>query len=821
LGDKTLISIFLAAALSSTALVAPDVDAAEPQSAPSADTVTTGVAKGRDRLDSATSTSSLKAAEVDKLAPRSIGELLRDVPGIRSESATGEGLISLSVRGLPLASSGIKFVQLQEDGLPVLEFGDMQGLGADGMVRADLNLAQVEVIRGGSASTFASNSPGGLINFISKTGESEGGAIALTAGLDYGEYRVDADQGGQLGDTWRYHIGGFYRRGEGPRTAGYDAQRGGQVKLNLTKTFASGYVRLYGKYLDDRTPFYDVVPMRATGSDRHPAPRPVAGFEIGSGAMLSRSIRDVLVLDGANQPVVHDIGDGQRTRSMSGGVEAQIDVADWTVTERFRVSSVAGALVSPFATMFLPATRAAQRAGADGRLSYANGPLSGHAIGNPAGLNGNGLVGLLSILDLRIRDYGNVTSDTRASRIWTLGDGELTLTGGFYAARQTLDRDTLWSTMLSDVRGDGKAALVDLETATGARLTDKGVLAYQFMLLPGTRRRSMDLDYAINAPFASANYHIGAVALGASLRYDAGRASGRMYGSDLGGGRKGTVTRDVNGDGFISAPEQKVGITPLGAPAPLDYRYHYLSYSTGINWRVAEPFALFARYSRGARANADRLLFSSIVDAATGALALPRAAYDPVRQAEVGAKLRQGGLTLNATGFWATAQDSNTDQVTGIPIERDYQAHGIELEGGLRRGVLALNGGATLTHAEITRDAVNPSFEGNIPRHQAKLTFQATPQLVTERFSLGAAFIGTTGSYAQDNDTLRMPGYVTTNAFVQVRAAERLLLGLNASNLFDVTAISGFDDFAIPSSGTLRARVLTGRTVSATARLDF
>jgi outer membrane receptor protein involved in Fe transport len=82
-------------------------------------------------------------------------------------------------------------------------------------------------------------------------------------------------------------------------------------------------------------------------------------------------------------------------------------------------------------------------------------------------------------------------------------------------------------------------------------------------------------------------------------------------------------------------------------------------------------------------------------------------------------------------------------------------------------------------------------------------------------------FIGTTGSYAQDNDLLRMPGYVTTNAFVQLRAAERLSLGLNASNLFDVTAISGFDDAAIPSSGILRARVLNGRTVSATARLDF
>ncbi|MBY9064695.1 TonB-dependent receptor [Sphingomonas yunnanensis] len=807
--------------MSSTALVAPMTDASEPPSAPSSDTVTTGVAKGRDRLDSATSTSSLREADIEKLAPRSIGDLLRDIPGIRSESSTGEGLISLSVRGLPLASSGIKFVQLQEDGLPVLEFGDMQGLGSDGLVRADLNLAQVEVIRGGSASTFASNSPGGVINFLSKTGETAGGAVALTAGLDYDHYRIDADQGGQLGETWRYHVGGFYRRGEGPRTAGYDAQHGGQVKVNLTKTFQGGYVRLYGKYLDDRAPFYDVVPMRATGFERHPAPRAVAGFDVSSGVLLSRSVRDVLVLDGGNRPVVHDIGDGQRTRSLSGGLEAQIDVADWTVTERFRVSGVSGALVSPFATQFLPAARVTGLAGDGGHLSYATGPNAGQPIVDVNHLNGNGLIGLLSVIDSRVRDYGNVTSDTRASRVLSLGDGELTLTGGFYAARQTLDRDILWSTMLSDVRGDGQAALIDVSTAGGARLTDKGVLAYQFTLLPGKRRRSMDLDYAVNAPFASANYHVGAVALGASLRYDSGSASGRLYGSDLGGGRVGTVTRDMDGNGVISAPETQVGFTPINAPAPLGYRYHYLSYSTGINWRVAEPFALFARYSRGARANADRLLFSPIVDSATGTLTLPRAAYDPVRQAEVGAKFRQDGLTFNATGFWAAAQDSNVNQVTTEPIERDYRAHGIEIEGGVRHGIFALNGGATLTHAEITRDAVNPRFEGNIPRHQAKLTFQATPQLVTERFSLGAIFIGTTGSYAQDNNLLRVPGYVTTNAFVQVRAAERLSLGLNASNLFDVAAITAFDDVAIPTSGILRARVLNGRTVSATVRLDF
>ncbi len=822
-----MISLLLATTAISAAMMSPTpVEAGAPQQsakdAAASDTVTTGVAKGRDRLDSATSTSSMKESDIMKLAPRSIGDLLRDIPGVRSEAATGEGAASVSIRGLPLASSGIKFVQLQEDGLPVLEFGDIQGVGPDNLIRADLNLSQIEVIRGGSASTFASNSPGGLINFISKTGETEGGAIALTGGLDYDQYRADFDVGGKLGETARFHLGGFFRQGEGPRRTGYDAQRGGQVKLNVTKTFSGGYVRLYGKYLDDRSPFYDTVPVRATGTNSAPKVREVANFDATRDMLLSRYIRNNLVLDGNNNPVVHDVAEGISSKVKSVGIESQLDLAGWTITERFRYSDITGSFVTPFTSAFLPATQgAALLGGAGAQLSYANGPLAGQAIADPSALNGNGLLAALNILDLRLKSMNNVTNDVRASRVWDLGDGDLTTTAGFYAARQTIARDALWSTMISDVRGDGRAALIDVATAGGRALTQNGVYAYNLALAGGTRRRSVDLDYAVNAPFASANYHIGRIAIGASVRYDFGTARGQVFGSDLGGGRVGTVTRDIDGNGVISSPETRVGVTPLTSPVPLDYSYRYLSYSSGINFRIAEPLAVFARYSRGARANADRILFSPIVNATDGSLTERSAAYDPVKQAELGVKYRKAGLTLNLTGFWAKAQDTNVDVVTSQIIQREYRATGLEFEGGVRRGPFALTAGATYTDAEITRDEVNPAVVGNTPRHQPKLIFQATPQVSTDRFSIGAAFIGTTGSYSQDTNILKTPGFVTTNAFAQVQLTERLMLGVNANNLFDALAITAFDEAAIPASGILRARPLNGRTISATVRFDF
>ena len=66
----------------------------------------TGVARGRDRLDSATSTSALRQNEIELLGARSLADIIRNIPGIRTESSTGDGNSAYTIRGLPLASSG-------------------------------------------------------------------------------------------------------------------------------------------------------------------------------------------------------------------------------------------------------------------------------------------------------------------------------------------------------------------------------------------------------------------------------------------------------------------------------------------------------------------------------------------------------------------------------------------------------------------------------------------------------------------------------------------------------------------------------------------
>jgi outer membrane receptor protein involved in Fe transport len=177
--------------------------------------VVTGVVNPRAKLKSSVSITTLDVKQVEQSAPRSTAEIFRTIPGIRSESSGGEGNANIAVRGVPISSGGSKYLQLQEDGLPVLLFGDIAFATSDIFTRFDRNIAKIEAIRGGSASTLSSNSPGGIINFISKTGKTEGGSMATSFGLDYNDFRTDIEYGSRIGDGLYFHAGGFYRTGEG------------------------------------------------------------------------------------------------------------------------------------------------------------------------------------------------------------------------------------------------------------------------------------------------------------------------------------------------------------------------------------------------------------------------------------------------------------------------------------------------------------------------------------------------------------------------------------------------------------------------------
>lgn len=782
------------------------------------DMVTTGVARGRDRLNSATSTSAIKENDIISIAPRSLAELVRNIPGIRVEAISGETLNNYTVRGLPLANDGSKFIQIQEDGLPVLEFGDLLVLTPDLFVRADLNVAQVESIRGGSASTFASNAPGAVINLISKTGEVEGGSVMATIGVDYESYRTDFDYGARLGNGWRFHVGGFYREGEGPRETGFNATRGGQLKMNVTKQFDRGYIRFYAKVLDDRSPTFIATPLLVTGTNDNPSFANPRGIDGRTESMLSPLLPTSLRVGTEGTTIRSDLTDSTRAKAKSLGFDAQFNIGEWSIANRFRYAdqSAKGTLLfpsatgpaGPFSSFFV---------GPGARLTYAAGPRAGQ----PLDTTGNGLLTVSLYADSVTPDVSNMTNDFRLSRVWSVGGGDLTTTAGLYRSNQEFESEMGFMTIFQDVAGGGRAVPVNVTTGTGIPVTENGVVAYGG-LTGGGDSKNIDVNYQITAPFASLNFAKGKIALGGSIRWDNVRARGSIVNDNA------RRVFDINGDGTISVPELAVTFIPSTGRFPVNYNHDYLSYSLSVNYRVSDPFAVFARYSRGGRAGADKILFTPAVSTVTGELVNRAAGNDVLKQAEVGMKYRNNGIVLNLTGFYAHTDETNSqianDPVTGLAelraVTRSYEAYGLEFEGVIRRGPFSVTAHATYTEAEILA-AENPLLVGNTPRHQPKLLWGLRPQFDSDMFSVGANILGVTGSFAQDVNQLRLPSYTTVGLFAQFRPMERLELSINASNVFNELAIGDVLEGAIPATGVVMARPLFGRTVSASARFFF
>ena len=87
--------------------------------------VATGNANEKSKMESSISISTLNPGTIAQTGARSTAEILRSVAGVRSEASGGDGNTNITVRGVPISSGGSKYLQLQEDGLPVLLFGDM------------------------------------------------------------------------------------------------------------------------------------------------------------------------------------------------------------------------------------------------------------------------------------------------------------------------------------------------------------------------------------------------------------------------------------------------------------------------------------------------------------------------------------------------------------------------------------------------------------------------------------------------------------------------------------------------------------------------
>lgn len=770
--------------------------------------VVTGVVNPQSSLESSVSISTLTADNITNNSARTTAEIFRSIPGVRAEASAGDGNTNITVRGVPIATGGSKFLLLQEDGLPVLQFGDIAFATADIFVRADQTIGRVEALRGGSASTLASNSPAGLINLISRTGEVEGGSVSASFGLDYNSLRTDFAYGSPLGKGVSFHVGGYFRRGEGPRPTGFISDLGGQLKANLTKRFRNGYSRVYVKYLNEKTPAYMPMPILVSGTNADPTWSSVEGFSATRGTLHSPYIMDNLSINADGTGTRRsNISDGLNPRVFSFGNETQIELADgWSLTNRARMSYISGRFVAPFTAEVGPADNLATSiAGAGYTIGYADGTAF------PENANGNGLLMRMHLFDVDLNNFNNFSNDLRLSKSFDRVD----VTAGVYNAHQNISMSWLWNSYLTDVTDEGMRP-VDLSNADTA-YTQNGLLAYGTPFWGNCCQRNYDVQYDIIAPYGAVEVDLtSALNLSASVRYDAGTVTGSYAGGD---GQ--TAAIDMDGDGVINEIEENVATINNAAAKPVNYDYSYLSYSVGLNYLLNDRQSVFGRFSSGGRANADRLLFGPfILDNGEAADGL---SSDMVQQAEAGYKFKTSDLTVNATGFFAMVEEQNFEATTQTTVNREYTALGLEVDAVAAFGDFNVLGSFTFTDAEISSDALNAAVVGNTPRRQAALIYNLGADYRYRQHSIGLRAIGTTGSYAQDNNELLMPGYAYLNAFLSVRIAEGMYLGLNANNLLNTIGITESEEGSIVEGqdNYVRARSITGRSTSASLRWTF
>ena len=229
--------------------------------------VVTGSSVGRSQIESAMEVTSVDAELIKDFQPSSEAEVFRMIPGIQVAGTSGPGGNSnIAVRGLPVATGGSPFVQIQEDGLPTVLFGDMNFGNNDYWTRFDSSVDRGEGVRGGTSGTFTSQAPGAIINYISNYGEMDGGFLRLNTGVGHDEKKVDFRYGGAASDSVNFHLGGFVKNGRGPLDAGYNVSESAQIKGNLTKFLADGssYIRFLVKVADTQEPNYTGAPALAT-----------------------------------------------------------------------------------------------------------------------------------------------------------------------------------------------------------------------------------------------------------------------------------------------------------------------------------------------------------------------------------------------------------------------------------------------------------------------------------------------------------------------------------------------------------------------------
>ena len=798
----------------------------EPQSvdADAPDIVVTGqTTRNRPLITASADITLADRADIDRKAPRSTAEMLELVPGIFVEATAGTISNNYSVRGLQ--GGGQRFVQLEEDGMPIL----YNGGGADFFFDQDLTIDRLEAVKGGSSGVLTVNGAGATINFVSKTPNfTRTEAIARVSAYDYGLKRGDFYYSQPLSDNLAFNVGGYVQSNPGVRDNPFD-YAGWRLKGAIEYRFdGGGFVRLTAKGGDVENAYYAGMPYRFSDGE----PRGIAGLDPQSGNIGGDAFSTIAV------PVstfAHPSGfrefryrDGVKAKTAQIRLDIEKPVNDAiTLFAKSRylkysydfnglfpgsgtgnagltsavnyltpgASSPINDLLTAGAAAFPTRTRFGIKNLRTGVVLGANQTAELNA------LNGNGFLQRTTLNHdyVDAHDYG-----INAGGTWAFESGSFknSLTAGvmYYNVKRAQDQSATAS-VVNDVRSNSDIYdIVALDAANNVigTLSDNGLVSYGDWGA-GIRERK---DSSVSL-YANDELVIGDLRIDGGIRWESDAATFRD-------GQAAAVNQPVQ-PGVVGVV-RNVGSTFNGTYVTTKRTQSKAAYTVGANYLITPELAVYARYADGFQTNN--------VDPIT-----------TIELYEAGVRYQYGRLiTGSATVFRTNFRNQNYNFADPVNpavqsnINADLRTNGIEIDLNIRpvrwfsvdlQGVLQ---DPKLQNLQIN-GANQDGFEGNRPERTPTKLFTITPALTLPN-GLGEVYgrykyIGEI--FADAGNGVALPGYGVTSLGVTLNLNDRLQLNVNADNIFDVVGLTEGNprqgQTQAITDGNFYARGIVGTTV--------
>lgn len=658
-------TVLFAAAAACALATASSTFAADTEGAVVDEVIITGRAgtEAQKKVEASYAVTTVSEEKLRLQASPSVAEVLKNVPGYWVEASGGVGGANIRARGIPI--EGYAAIGLQENGLPIQHDGGLGFLNTDFSFRMDETVDRVEVVRGGPSSIFASYAPAGMVNFITRQPTEQFQGLVRGEVGDYGLYRGDAWVGGTVAG-FRTGLGGYYRKDDGVREPGWDADEGGQIRASVGRDFEHGSIDFDVKHTEDKTIFFLGIPL---ASDSHGDPKGLPGFDPNHGTLAGPDTAH-LTLRTAVGPYDFDQTRGADLDLTQYTLRAKYDLGGWRLSDGLRYHDTTLNRASLFPNTPLTAAariaqdlpRGAAQGVVAGRLVYSN----GGQVFDVATQNGNGLVmdAFAREQDITLKEWIN---DLRAQRRFDVGGQSHDVTFGFYFAKAEESFYQQGAAVLIDIQDQARRLdLVGLNAAgqVVANFTENGISRY------GAQFNNASGDSKSYALYASDEW-----SLSDKLRLDLGARWERI---EMNGRNERSATVNLNQSPTLA---DDGAITGAGVFDALDRSFDGWSGTIALNYQVQPDVGAYARYTRAFR-------LPSLGDFITNPTnSTPRTQKFDL--AEAGLKIVKPKFNVFLTAFYSgfdsvgfseTRFDQPTNSYVSFNQFAATQAYGFELE---------------------------------------------------------------------------------------------------------------------------------------------